>query len=151
MNVELAHFEDLSAPFTYELGKTTLDEAEIIAFAKLYDPQPFHLDAELAKDSIFEGLVASGWHTAAIYMRMLVDGMLNKVASQGGPGVTKLAWLAPVRPGDILEARFHLLRLEPSATRQNIGKYFGRGEMFKEDSTKVYSFEMVGFIARRMG
>ncbi len=90
-----------------ELGTyPPLSDAEIVQFARQWDPQPFHVDAERARESMFGGLVASGWHTGAIAMRLLVDGLLSRSASQGSPGLDHLRFRRPVRPGD--QIRFEL-------------------------------------------
>src|SRR5579859_3157513 len=100
------YFEDFAVGHTLELGSYTITREEILAFARQFDPQPFHTDEEQAKASLYGGLIASGWHTASIFMRLLVDGLLNDTASMGSPGVDELRWLRPVRPGDTLRARF---------------------------------------------
>src|SRR5579862_6999289 len=102
----LRYFEDFQEGDTIELGSRSVSQEEIIAYAQEFDPQPFHLDIERGKESPFAGLVASGWHTAGIYMRLLVDGLMNHTVGMGSPGVDELRWLQPVRPGDTLHARF---------------------------------------------
>src|SRR5579871_83649 len=96
------YFEDFQVGETIHLGSREITAEEIIAFAHQWDPQPFHVDPDLAKESLFGGLVASGWHTAVMYMRLLVDGFLNETASMGSPGIDELRWRKPVRPGDTL-------------------------------------------------
>ena len=82
------------------LGSKTFGEEEIIAFATQFDPQTFHVDKEAAADSIFGGVIASGWHTCGMIMRMVVDGFLHDAASMGSPGIDEIRWVLPVRPGD---------------------------------------------------
>jgi acyl dehydratase len=95
-----------------------MTEAEILAFARKYDPQPFHTDPEAASRSIFGGLIASGWHTCAIMMRMTADTIRrNQLATTGSPGVDSCRWLKPVRPGDTLTGRSRVLEAWPSRTR----------------------------------
>jgi acyl dehydratase len=103
------YLEDYAPGTTYTYGTVTLDEASIIEFARAYDPQPFHVDPEAAAAGIYGGLIASGWHTGSVMMRMLVDHVLSPVSSLGSPGCDELRWLKPVRPGDALSVRitFH--------------------------------------------
>jgi acyl dehydratase len=107
------YFEDLSEGETVTAGSRTVTAEEIVAFAEQYDPQPFHLDEEAAAQSPFGGLVASGWHTAALTMRLLVDGILSETASQGALGVDELRWHRPVRPGDELAVETEIESKEP--------------------------------------
>jgi acyl dehydratase len=102
------YFEDYIAGETYTYGSVTLDEASIVAFARQYDPQPFHIDPVAAKDSIYGGLIASGWQTVAETMRILVDHVISPASSLGSPGCDELRWLKPVRPGDTLSVRFEI-------------------------------------------
>lgn len=95
-------YEDVEVGSTEEFGSYRVTEAEIVRFARQYDPQPFHSDPSRARESSFGQLVASGWHTAAICMRIFVDHHLSRAASQGGIGVDELRWSAPVYPGDVL-------------------------------------------------
>lgn len=99
------HFEDLTVGDGRELGTRTVTREEMVEFAERYDPQPFHVDATAASDSPFDGLVASGWYTAACCMRLLVEGFLSEAATAGAVGVDRLRWPAPVRPGDALAVR----------------------------------------------
>jgi len=106
-------FEDLSVGDTETFGSYTVTREEIIGFAEQYDPQPFHVDPEAAEQSPFGGLVASGWHTASMTMRMLVIGLLQEADTRGALGVDELRWLAPVEPGDTLTARTEVVGKEP--------------------------------------
>src|SRR5690348_506176 len=99
---ELLYWEDLREAGRVEIGKHTFTEADIIAFARQFDPQPFHVDPEAAKKSFFGGLIASGWHTCCMAMRLMVDKYVNRSASLGSPGLDSIRWLAPVRAGDTL-------------------------------------------------
>ena len=92
-------FEDYVPGAVHDLGSVVVDEKEIIAFARQFDPQPFHLDKERAQKSAFGGLIASGWHTACMAMRLIVERYLSEVSSEGSPGIDELRWLRPVRPG----------------------------------------------------
>ncbi|MFB6151032.1 MAG: MaoC/PaaZ C-terminal domain-containing protein [Haloarculaceae archaeon] len=96
------YFEDLAAGDARTFGSYEVTADEIVAFAEQYDPQPFHVDPDAAADSPFDGLVASGWHTAAMTMRLLVDHLLDDLATRGAAGVDELRWREPVRPGQTL-------------------------------------------------
>ena len=113
--------EDLEVGQIYELGSRSLSEKEIIAFAELYDPQPFHLDSKAAAGTIYRGVIASGWQTACIFMRLFVDGMLSRSAAMGSPGLDELRWLKPVRPGDIMNAHVEVLETRPSRSKPDRG------------------------------
>ena len=102
---ENRYFEDYLPGAVHDLGSITIGEAEIIEFARRFDPQPFHIDPEAAKQSAFGGLIANGWHTASLAMRLLVDHYVSRVASLGSPGADEVRWRKPVRPGDTLSVR----------------------------------------------
>jgi len=143
------HFEDFEPGEVLELGHHTVTEAEIVAFAEQWDPQPFHVDPEAAAASAFGGLVASGWHTGALWMRLYVDAVLQDAASMGSPGIEELRWLAPVRPGDTLHARLTVLEATPSARSPDRGTIRSRGEMVNGDGTIVLSMVARGHFGRR--
>ena len=136
------YFEDFQVGEQIELGEVEVTEASIIEFAERYDPQPFHVDPEAAAASPFGGLIASGWHTCALYMRLLCDGMILDSSSQGASGMEELRWLAPVRPGDVLRARYTVLDTSPSTTRPNRGTVTFRSEMSNQHDVVV--LRMVG-------
>jgi len=142
-------FEDFEPGQVYELGSRTVTEAEILEFARQFDPQPFHLDPEAAKESVFGGLIASGWHTGAISMRLYVDAMLGGAASRGSPGVEELRWLAPVRPGDTLTGSLTVLDVTPSATLPDRGTVRIRGELTNQDGVTVMTMTSRGHFGRR--
>ena len=142
------YFEDIEPGGVYELGTRTVTESEIVAFAREWDPQPFHTDPEAAKGSVFGGLIASGWHTGSMWMRMYVDTMLGS-AARGSPGIEELRWLAPVRPGDMLSGRLTVLEATPSATRPDRGTIRIRGEMVNQDGVTVMSMTSRGHFGRR--
>ena len=143
------YFEDFRPGQTVELGSRTVTEEEIVAFARQWDPQPFHTDAEAARDSVFGGLIASGWHTGAMWMRLYVDSLLGSSASQGSPGVEELRWLAPVRPGDTLSGRLEVLEAVPSQRRPDRGTVRIRAEMVNQDGVTVMSMTSRGHFGRR--
>lgn len=114
--------EDLVPGATYEFGQTTVTETAIIEFAKQFDPQPFHLDHAAAQTSPFKGLIASGWHTASMTMRMLVDHLLGpNSGSIGSPGIDELRWVKPVRPGDTLRVSAQIVDVTPSRSKPDRG------------------------------
>lgn len=144
------YFEDFEAGKLYELGSRTVTEEEIVAFAREFDPQPFHVDPEAAAQSVFGGLIASGWHTNAMWMRLYADSMLARAASMGSPGVEELRWLAPVRPGDTLRATLTVLEATPSERRPDRGTIRSRGEMINQDGVTVMSMVARGHFGRRL-
>jgi acyl dehydratase len=146
--VEL-YFEDFAPGQVYELGSHTVTEEEIVAFGRAWDPQPFHVDPEAAAHSHFGGLIASGWHTGAMWMRLYVDAMLDGSSAMGSPGIEELRWLAPVRPGDTLTGRLTVLDVTPSATRPDRGTVRIRGEMLNQDGVTVMAMTSRGHFGRR--
>jgi acyl dehydratase len=118
---DLLHFEDIEVGRAVPLGSRSVTAEEIVAFARAYDPQPFHLDEAAARSTPLGGLAASGWHTAGLMMRLYVDGLLARTASMGSPGIEKLAWLAPVRPGDTLNGTFTATDKRVSKSRPEMG------------------------------
>ena len=145
----MRYWEDFHVGDVTELGPVTVTEDEIVEFATRFDPQPFHVDAEAARGSPFGGLIASGWHTAAIYMGMFVRGVLEGTASLGSPGVEELRWTAPVRPGDTLRGRATITDVAPSSTNPSRGTIFGSHEVVNQDDVVVMRFRSRGLIARR--
>lgn len=115
------YLDDLIPEKVYDLGAATLSEEEIVDFARLYDPQPFHIDVEAASASIYGGVIASGWQTVCVFMRLFVDGFLGQAAAMGSPGVDELRWLQPVRPGDRLKARVEIIDIRPSRSKPDRG------------------------------
>ncbi len=147
----MRYFEDFPDGLVVDLGQVSLTQDEIVAFARQFDPQPMHTDPEAARASIYAGLIASGWHTAGAYMRLLVDSLLGDSASVGSPGIDSLRWLKPVRPGDVLRARFTVLDAKPSNSHPEWGIVRSRGEMTNQRDEVVMSVEAVNFFYRRMG
>ncbi|BCW88568.1 hypothetical protein sos41_17090 [Alphaproteobacteria bacterium SO-S41] len=115
------YFEDLPVGKIIEFGGKWVTREEIIDFAQEFDPQPHHLDDEAAKESILGGLSASGWHTCAMMMRMLVDGLARRAASMGSPGIEEVRWMKPVRPGDVLKMRGEVVGARVSKSRPDMG------------------------------
>lgn len=142
-------WEDLTAGTVRELGTTSVSAEEIKEFAGKYDPQPFHLDEEAGKRSLFGGLAASGWHTCALAMRLTVDNLLRDSSSLGSPGLESLKWLKPVYPGDRLSLRHTILESRPLRSRPDTGLVRSRWEMFNQDGDKVLEMEGYGMFGRR--
>ncbi|MFL5663950.1 MAG: MaoC family dehydratase [Ktedonobacteraceae bacterium] len=145
----MRYFEDFQVGDIFDLGSTTVTEEEIISFARQFDPQPFHTDPVLARDSIFGGLVASGWHTTAMFMRLFFDGLLHDTASIASPGVDDVRWLKPVRPGDVLRARFTVIESTPSKSKASLGIVRSKCEVFNQADELVMSLAGVHFFGRR--
>jgi acyl dehydratase len=115
------YFEDLAMGQRFRSGTHAVDAAQIKAFAREFDPQPFHLDEQAAQATIFRGLAASGWHTMAITMRLMVTGPFRPVNGVLGVGVEELRWPKPVRPGDVLSVESEVVELRPSMSRTDYG------------------------------
>ncbi len=141
-------FEDLVAGAVFDLGTTVVDEAEMLAFAKQFDPQPFHVDPVAAAETPFGGVIASGWFTGSLFMRLYVDGLLADSASRGSPGCEDLRWLSPVRAGDVLTGRLTVLSTQDSATRADRGTAIMRGELLRAGEP-VFRVTFRGLLGRR--
>jgi acyl dehydratase len=144
----MRYFEDFQVGDIFELGSRAVTQAEIIDFATQFDPQPFHVDPQRASNSFFGGLVASGWHTTGIFMRLFCDALLNETASMGSPGVDQVRWHKAVRPGDVLSASFSVIESTPSRSRSELGIIRSKCEMVNQAGELVLSLEGVHFIGR---
>jgi acyl dehydratase len=145
----MRYFEDVHVGEIETLGAYAMTEPEIMAFARRYDPQPFHIDPEAAKASIFGGLIASGWHTCAVMMRLTVEAARRRQAAiTGSPGVDSCRWLKPVRPGDTLTARSEVLETWPSRSKP-IGFVRSRVEMANQRGEVVMRLVGVSMYHRR--
>lgn len=145
----LRYWEDFPIGHESVHGTHVITEAEIVGFASQFDPQSFHTDPEAAAAGPFGGLIASGWHTAAIYMGMFVRAELLGSASLGSPGVEELRWLVPVRPGDELTARSRVVEAWPSETNPTRGTVVGEHELVNQRGEVVLRMRARGHIARR--
>ena len=145
----IRYFEDFAAGTTIELGSYEFTAENIIKFAREYDPQPMHTDPERARLSPYGGLIASGWQTGGVYMRLLVNSLLGSAESLGSPGLDNLRWLKPVRPGDVLSARITILETRVSESRPERGIVRSRGEMVNQSGELVMQVEAVNFYSRR--
>ena len=143
------YLEDLRVGPLGEYGSHTVTKDEIIAFAREYDPQPFHVDEAAAKRSIYGGLIASGWHTASLSMRLVVDGFLLHAASFGSPGVDQLQWLKPVCPGNTLSVRVEILEVRPSRSKPDRGSIRVKYETLNQKGEVVLALTCAMMLQRR--
>ena len=143
------YFEDLTLGRVFELGAVEVSADEIIEFATRFDPQPFHIDPVAAADTMFGGIIASGWHTCSMCMRLLVDGLLSGSTSLGSPGMEQIRWLAPVRPGDRLTARSTVEDARPSSSKPDRGTVTLLTEMHNQAGVVVMTMRGMGMYSRR--
>ncbi|HUJ85981.1 MAG TPA: MaoC family dehydratase [Burkholderiales bacterium] len=145
------YWEDFKVGEAVEMGSHTFVEEEMIDFARKFDPQPFHIDPVAAKSSYFGGLIASGWHTCAVAMRLLCDNYINRSASLGSPGIENVRWLEPVHAGDTISYRRVVLEARPSSSRRDMGLVKSRTEAVNQRGEMVMTFEGWGMFGRRPG
>ena len=143
------YWEDFKPGQVIELGSRTIDKDSILAFAREFDPQPFHTDEEAARHTTFGGLIASGWHTGSLSMRLFYDGLIKDVVSLGSPGFDELRWLKPVRPGDTLSARFTVLECVASRSKPDRGVIRALLETRNQHGEVVMSITAVNIFGRR--
>lgn len=143
------YFEDYVTGFVHEFGSIVVDEQEVIDFGKRFVPLSYHTDREAAKNSIYGGLIASGWHTAALMMRLYTDNYLSKVANLGSPGVDELRWDKPVFPGDQLSIRVTVLEARRSASKPDRGILRSFIEVLNQKREVVMSLKSVNFVRSR--
>jgi len=142
-------FEDYLPGSVYEYGTVRVQQDEIIEFAKKFDPQFFHTDPVAAANGPFGGLIASGWHTGSLMMRLLADNFISKVASLGSPGIDELRWLRPVRPGDSLRLRVSILDANRSRSKPDRGIVKTMVEVLNQNNDVVMSLKAVNLISCR--
>jgi acyl dehydratase len=142
-------FEDYRPGDVYEFGTITVTEPEIIEFARQFDPQYFHVHPEKAVESRFGGIIASGWHTVSLTMRLYVDHYLSYVSSLASPGVDEVRWPNPVRPGDMLRVRVTILDARPSRSKTDRGVVRAKIEAINQKDELVLSMVGISIIARR--
>jgi acyl dehydratase len=143
------YFEDYVPGITLDCGSFSLSEEEIIAFAKEYDPQPFHVDPVAAKDGPFGGLIASGWHTTSMMMRQLVDNYISPESSLGAAGIDDIRWPKPVRPGDTLHIRATVREARMSNSKPDRGIVKTLMELTNQDGDLVMTVTAINFILSR--
>ena len=147
---EIKYFwEDMAVGEVRDLGSLTPTREEVIAFATQFDPQPFHLDDEAAKASVFGALSASGWHTCAMAMRLMVTNFLQETSSLGSPGIEGLKWLKPVYPNDTLRLQSTVLETKSMSKRPDVGMTRNLWEMFNQHGDKVLHMEGWSMFRRR--
>ncbi|MEM1045816.1 MAG: MaoC family dehydratase [Pseudomonadota bacterium] len=142
-------FEDFPAGAEFDLGTHRVGKDEIIAFAREFDPQPFHLDEEAGRNSLLGGLAASGWYTCSLLMRMTYDALLHNTRSLGSPGVDRLKWVRPVLAGDTVRARVHIVSARVSRSRPDMGIALCRFEMHNQNEELVLIQETSLLVERR--
>ena len=146
----MRYFEDLAVGQTEHFGHTVVDRDEVIAFASRYDPQPFHLDDAAAAATHFGRLSASGWHTCAMAMSMIVANWTeNRIASLGAAGIDELRWRKPVYPGDTLRCQTVVEEVRASHSRPEMGSVRSRLTVFNQDDAPVMSLVSIGLISTR--
>ena len=139
------YFEDYTPGLVLEFGAARVDEAEVVEFARRFDPQPFHVDPAQAAEGPFGGLIASGWHTGSLMMRLLVEHYLSPIASLGSPGLDEVRWLAPVRPGDTLSVRVTILEARRSKSKPDRGLVRALMEALNQRGEVVMSMKALNF------
>ncbi len=146
----MLYFEDLVVGHKSAFGRYVVTRTEVLEFAQKYDPQPFHLSDEAAAETHFGRLAASGWHTAAMMMRMLVENMsVIQQAGLGSPGLDEVRWLKPVYPDDTLRLETELLDKTPSRSKPDLGSFRTRATVFNQHDVAVMSVVSIGLIRRR--
>jgi len=143
------YWEDFAVGSVREFGATAVTREATIAFASQFDPQPFHLDEEAARASLFGALSASGWHTCAMAMRMMCDDYLLESSSLGSPGIDNLRWTKPVYPGDTLSVRLTVLETRPMASRPSVGLVSSKWEVLNQQREVVLTMQGWGMFGRR--
>lgn len=147
--VQSRYLEDYEPGSVHEFGPILVEEEEIIAFGRRFDPQVFHVDAEAAKETQYGGLIASGWHSAALMMRLFSDHYLSKCASLGSPGVDVLRWIKPARPGDRLSLRVTVEKTRRSRSKPDRGLLHSFIEVFNQNRELVMSMQALNFLLYR--
>jgi len=143
------YFDDFDIGKCIEVGSRTVSEEEIIHFAEQFDPQPFHVDHDAAGKSIYGGIIASGWHTCSIIMRLMVDGFLCESSSMGSPGVDEIRWIKPVRGGDTLKVTTTVLDVKLSTSKPDRGVVVTRWEAKNQHGELVATIQGMGMFKRR--
>jgi acyl dehydratase len=143
------YFEDYVDGAVHDFGSIAVKESEVVDFAERFDPQPFHMNPELAKHSIYGGLIASGWHSASLMMRLFVEHYLSHVASLGSPGVDELRWLKPVRPGDVLSLRVTVSETSRSRSKPDRGIVHSYVETLNQNGEVVMTMKALNFLLCR--
>ena len=147
--IDQRYFEDYIPGDIHEFGTIAVEESDVISFAKRFDPQPFHTDPEAGKQSIYGGMITSGWHTSALMMRLFVDHYLSHVASIGSPGVDELRWLKPVFPGDALTIRVTVMESTRSRSKPDRGIVRSDIQVLNQHRDVVMTMKALNFLSCR--
>ena len=147
--VENRYLEDYEPGSVHEFGTISVEESDIIAFARRFDPQVFHTVPQAAKQTTYGGLIASGWHTASLMMRLFVDHYLSGIASLGSPGVDELRWKKPVHPGDILSLRVTVMETKRSRSKPDRGVLTSFIQVINQKQNVVMSMKAVNILLCR--
>ncbi len=145
----MRYVEDYPSGERYDLGEHKVTAEEIMQFGRTYDPQPYHLDEELGRSTVFEGLIASGWNTCAIWMKLYVTTLLVDAAVEGSPGVDEVRFLLPVRPGDLLRGTAEILGVIPSFSNPDVAIIKNKGELVRADGQTVLTLVLHSRFRRR--
>ncbi len=147
----MKYLEDIVVGSIKNFGHCQVSKAEIISFAKRYDDQPFHTDEEAARGSIYGGLIASGWHVCAMFMRMACDAGVDECQphGMGAPGLDDLKWLQPVRPGNVLSARTEVLSADPSRLKPYLGVVRSKIQISNQSGAAVMEMTAINWVLRR--
>ena len=143
------YFDDFRLGEKTDLGRYPVTEAEILAFAHQYDPQPMHIDRDFAARTPFGGLIASGWHSCAMFMRLQVDGMLKQSSAIASPGVDTIRWIRPVRAGDVLRAEAEVIEITPSRNRPDRGLVKHDCKVFNQQDELVMTLRTLALFSRK--
>lgn len=143
------YFEDFYPGQEIDLGERSVSEEEIIAFARQFDPQPFHIDREAAAASIYGGVIASGWHTCSLMMRMVVEGLMGSSSSMGSPGLDGVRWLRPLRAGDTLRVRYLTTQVKASNSKPDRGVVWSKWSATNQDGEEICTIDGMGMFGRR--
>ena len=145
----MRYFEDFKPGEVLQLGHHAITRDEIVTFARQFDPQPFHIDEDAARETMFGGLIASGWHTGSLMMRLFCDGLIKDTASLGSPGIDEMRWIKPVRPGDTLALRVTTTECVPSRSKPDRGIVRSLLELHNQHGELVVSIRGMNLIRRR--
>jgi len=143
------YFDDFYVGQEIDMGERPVSEDEIVAFARDFDPQPFHLDPAAAGASIYGGVIASGWHTCSLMMRMVVDGLLCRAAGMGSPGLDRVQWRRPLRGGDTLKVRYLTTAVTASASKPDRGVVRSTWTATNQHGQEICIIEGIGLFGRR--
>lgn len=147
--ISARYFEDYVPGESYEFGYAVADRGEILQFARRFDPQPIHIDEQFAQTGPFGGIIASGWHTSSILMRLVADHVVSKVASLASPGVDDLRWTVPLRPGDRVWLRATIVDARVSNSKPDRGLVKIKCDLVNQDDAQVMSLVAMTFLSRR--